>query len=313
MYIRAAREDYRCWLEATRDLSPHTIRAYDADLAAFQRYVGPRASVRALTTDALLAFMHAQRADGLSARSLRRRASGVRGFCRWLVSRGLLDADPWIETTVSVGRSRMLPKIVPSHDLSRLFACLRREADVDRVADDELLRKPHEATTLLAVTLMLATGVRVNEVVSLESRNVDVRARTVRILGKGRRERQVFLTNDWMAELVLAYQRTRVHLGVEHGALLFSRRLTPLTPAAMRSRLHQAAERAGVSTHVTPHMLRHTAATQLIEAGVDIRFIQRLLGHASLSTTEIYTHVSDSALLRVVSDADVLGRSLQVR
>ena len=76
----------------------------------------------------------------------------------------------------------------------------------------------------------------------------------------------------------------------------------------MRSRLAKIAEAAGLSNRVTPHMLRHTAATQLIEAGVDIRYIQRLLGHASLSTTEIYTHVSDSALRRVVSSADVLGR-----
>jgi integrase/recombinase XerD len=81
----------------------------------------------------------------------------------------------------------------------------------------------------------------------------------------------------------------------------------------MRSRLAKAARAAGLDKHVTPHMLRHTAATQLIEAGVDIRYIQRLLGHASLSTTEIYTHVSDRALRRVVSDADVLGRFVQAR
>jgi integrase/recombinase XerD len=81
----------------------------------------------------------------------------------------------------------------------------------------------------------------------------------------------------------------------------------------MRSRLVKAARAAGLSARVTPHMLRHTAATQLIEAGVDIRYIQRLLGHASLSTTEIYTHVSDRALSRVVSKADVLGKVLQLR
>jgi integrase/recombinase XerD len=95
--------------------------------------------------------------------------------------------------------------------------------------------------------------------------------------------------------------------------LLFNRRYGPLTASAMRTRLRKVADEAGVRTRVTPHMLRHTAATQLIEAGVDIRFIQRLLGHASLTTTEIYTHVSDRALMRVVSDADVLGRSIQVR
>jgi site-specific recombinase XerD len=313
MQVGRARTEYRSWLLATRDLSPHTIRAYDADIAAVQRHVGTRASVREITTDALVAFMHTQRTAGLSARSLRRRASGIRGFCRWLLSRGLLDADPWADMTVSAGRSRHLPKVVPAADLSHLIAHLRREADVDDFSGDDALRNPHEATTLLAVTLMLATGVRVNEVVGITCQSIDLRARTVRILGKGRRERQVFLTNGWITAFVRAYLRTRAALDVHHEQLLFSRRRSPLTPAAMRSRLHKASDRAGVMTQVTPHMLRHTAATQLIEAGVDIRFIQRLLGHASLSTTEVYTHVSDRALLRVVSDADVLGRSLQVR
>ena len=127
-------------------------------------------------------------------------------------------------------------------------------------------------------------------------------------MGKGRRERQVFLTNDWITGLTAAYLQTRSALDIPHSKLLFNLHHEPLTTAAMRSRLSKAATAAGLPQHVTPHMLRHTAATQLIEAGVDIRYIQRLLGHASLSTTEIYTHVSDQSLKRVVSDANVLGR-----
>ena len=155
---------------------------------------------------------------------------------------------------------------------------------------------------------MVATGLRVSEVVSIQYQDIDLSGRTVRIVGKGRRERQVFLTNRWIHALTRAYLETRAGLHVAHSNLLFNRRHGPLTAPAMRSRLAKAAGHAGLSARVTPHMLRHSAATQLIEAGVDIRYIQRLLGHASLSTTEIYTHVSDQALRRVVSDADVLGR-----
>jgi integrase/recombinase XerD len=182
-------------------------------------------------------------------------------------------------------------------------------ADVDEAClCPAVLERPHEATTLLAVALMVATGVRVNEVVGIKCHDIDLPGRSMRIVGKGRRERQVFLPNGWMKRLTRAYLNTRAALGVEHTHLLFNRRRDPLTSAAMRSRLGKAAREAGVGAKVTPHMLRHTAATQLIEAGVDIRYIQRLLGHASLSTTEIYTHVSDRALRRVVSDADVVGR-----
>jgi len=165
----------------------------------------------------------------------------------------------------------------------------------------------------VAVALMVATGVRVHEVVTIWPQDLDLQGRGVRIAGKGRRERQVFLPNDWIHDLTRAYLATRMELRVDHAHLLFNRRGGPLTTAAMRSRLAKAAHESGLPKRVTPHMLRHSAATQLIEAGVDIRYIQRLLGHASLSTTEIYTHVSDRALKRVVADADVLGRLLEAR
>jgi integrase/recombinase XerD len=309
MQVRQARKQYVRWLRITRDLSPHTIRAYDADIAAFERHIGMRAFVRQIDRDRLVSFMEDQRAAGLSSRSIRRRAAGLRGFCRWLLSCHLLDADPWVGATVAVGRSRKLPRLVPTHELDRLLVSLRRTACVEREADpDEVLERPHESTTLLAVALMVATGVRVNEVVSIKCHDIDLPGRSLRIVGKGRRERQVFLPNDWLKDMTRAYLKTRTELGVEHPHLLFNSRREPLTAAAMRSRLVKAATDAGLRGRVTPHMLRHTAATQLIEAGVDIRYIQRLLGHASLSTTEIYTHVSDGALRRVVSEADVLGR-----
>lgn len=306
-----ARERYIRWLSATRELSTHTIRAYDSDIAAFERHLGPSALVEQIDTDALLGFVEHQRAAGLASKSIRRRASALRGFCAWLLSGRFLTADPWAGVALSLGRSRNLPRPVATSDLDRLFASLCATAGVDRKGvTDGTLTKPREATTLLAVALMVATGLRVSEVVSVRSGDIDLLGRNLRVMGKGLRERQVFLTNDWIASLASAYLTTRSALGVEHDRLLFNSHRAPLTTAAMRSRLIKAGIDAGLARRVTPHMLRHTAATQLIEAGVDIRYVQRLLGHASLSTTELYTHVSDHALKRMVSGADVLGRSL---
>jgi integrase/recombinase XerC len=311
MQVCQAREQYVRWLLVARDLSPHTIRAYDSDIAAFERHLGNRAFVSQIDLDRLTAFMEEQRAAGLSSTSIRRRASGLRGFCKWLLSCSLLDSDPSVGAIVAVGRSRKLPRVLPTHELDRLFLSLRRAAGFDDAGDsEEVLRLPHESTTLLAVALMVTTGARVNELVSIKCQDIDLPGRRLRITGKGRRERQVFLTNNWITDLTQAYLKTRAALGLEHPRLLFNWQRNPLTAPAMRSRLIKAARDAGLSARVTPHMLRHTAATQLIEAGVDIRYIQRLLGHASLSTTEIYTHVSDQALSRMVSDADVLGRFL---
>src|SRR6202030_977639 len=103
MQVCQAREQYVRWLLVSRDLSPHTIRAYDSDITAFERHLGTRALVDQIDRDRLIAFMEQQRAVGLSSTSIRRRASGLRGFCKWLMSRGLLASDPWVGATVAVG------------------------------------------------------------------------------------------------------------------------------------------------------------------------------------------------------------------
>jgi integrase/recombinase XerD len=211
--------------------------------------------------------------------------------------------------TLPTGRRRTLPRVIPTHELDLLFGYLQRAALLRGDPHPQAVRaRPHQCTTLLAVALMLATGVRVHEVVGIARDDIDLRAQTVRILGKGRRERHVFLPNSWLTALTATYLQVRGELGIVHAQLLFNSCHNPLTTQAMRSRLRTAADAAGLDLRITPHMLRHTAATQLMEAGVDIRYIQRLLGHASLATTELYTHVSDGALKRVVMAADTLAR-----
>lgn len=316
MRIDQARRKYIRWLLTTRELSAHTIRAYDADLANFERYLGADFVVAAIEQGHVISFVAQQKAAHLSPASLKRRVSALRGFCRWVVSQGLLASDPWNGANLALGRSHRLPRTLPAHELNRLMKFLSLAAGLNAGTEPDSQRveeRPHESTTLLVVALMVATGIRVNESVSIRCRDIDLPGRSLRLVGKGRRERQVFLTNDWIASLASAYLEARSSLGLDHPHLFFNLHYDPLSPPAMRSRLAKAARAARLDMHVTPHLLRHTAATQLIEAGVDIRYIQRLLGHASLSTTEIYTHVSDRALRRVVSDADVLGRFVQVR
>lgn len=309
MQMSQARDEYVRWLVVAKDLSPHTVRAYDGDIAALERDLGRRAPVTQLNRQRLVAFFERQCVAGLSASSLRRRASGLRGFFTWLMTSGLLDADPFGGVAIGAPRARRLPRLLRGHELDRLLRSLRQAAAVDGPAEPvQVVARPRDCTTLLAVSLMVVTGARVNEVVSIRCNDVDLGNGSVRILGKGRRERQVFIANDSIANLTAAYVTARGMLNVDHPQLLFNGRYRPLSAAAMRSRLVKAARAAGLRERVTPHMLRHTAATQLVEAGVDIRYIQRLLGHASLSTTEIYTHVSDRALRRVIAEADVLGR-----
>lgn len=311
MKMRDAETQFVRWLRANRDLSPNTVRAYASDLAAFRTHVGARLNVECLAGDALVTFVEAQRADGLSPASIRRRVAALRSFFRWLKEMEILESDPWTQVSLKVRKPRTLPRPVDTADLRRLLDYLVRAARLRGKSMPKLpLPCPHEATTLVAVTLMLATGLRVSEVTGICCIDLDIADSSVRVRGKGSRERTVFLPDRWTQGLVGAYFDTRASLGVTHQHLLFSRTGLPMTPASIRTRLAKAGSDAGLRRRVTPHMLRHSAATHLIESGVDIRYVQRLLGHASLSTTEIYTHVSDVALRRMVTKANVLARCL---
>lgn len=312
MEIARARKSYIRWLRATRDLSPHTTRAYDSDLRAFESHVGARAEVSTLDAETLIGFLESQRLAGLSHASVLRRAASLRGFFRWLKTGGRIASNPWLDVSVPRGRSRRLPRPVQTDNLDRLLRSLETAAGPHRAAV-VALDDAFDANTLLAVALMVGTGVRVKEVVGIRCSDIDLGRRAIRILGKGGRERHVFLSNDWITDRTRRHLRVRASLGVDHARLLFNVRLAPLTEQTLRARLRKAAEKARLTEHVTPHMLRHSAATQLLEAGVDIRFVQRLLGHASLSTTEVYTHVSNHALRSVITEADVLGRVAQQR
>lgn len=312
MDVADARARYLTWIQDTKTLSPHTVRAYRSDILTLERALCPRLSqreseVKQISSDHVVEFVSTQLRQGASPATVIRRCSGLRGFFRWLLDRGLIESDPWSDVRLEIRPSRSLPRAVASHDLRRLLSSLERPGNEARASDRNLPSLAEQAT-LVGTVLLLVTGMRVGELVALRLRDVDTESRTIRVFGKGRRERQVYLPDSRLIELVRLYHRDRTVAELPHDRLLISMIGSPLSTAAMRARLGKAGRDAAVSVHLTPHMLRHSAATQLIEAGVDIRFVQRLLGHASLSTTEIYTHVSDAALRRVVGEADILGR-----
>lgn len=308
--LHQAKDSYVAWLRNVRDLSEHTVRAYRADVTALVVSLGLHTPAADLDATKLRLFFDEERRRSVKSSSLRRRVAGIRSFCSFLSVQGLIAVNPWPTDGPAFRKTRTLPRAIPSHDLARLIDHLRREAAIGKyILQEEPLKKPVVATTLLGTALMLTTGVRIGELVSLRSHDLSLAAGTIRILGKGQRERIVYITDEWLSALTASYLVTRDRLGVGHDHVLFNASLAPLSAASMRARLRAAGRAAGLRQEVTPHMLRHSAATQLIESGVNIRFVQRLLGHASLTTTEIYTHVTDSALQRAVVEAAVLKRS----
>ena len=311
MQLGQAIRSYIHWLEVARAMSEHTLRAYCGDLAALENFLGPATPAGSINSETLVGFIAAQRGLGLTAATIRRRASAIRGFCQWLQGTGAVVDDPWRGVDVRIRQPKRLPRPARDESIKRLLASLCRSAEVSRVSVPVgPFDRPYQANTLVAVTLMLSTGMRVGEAVALRCDDIDLGARSVRVMGKGAQERQVYLSGEWIVGLVQAQLKTRFALGIQHHCLLFNRHGNVLTTASLRTRVGKELSLAGIDEQITPHVLRHTAATQLIDSGVDIRFVQRLLGHASLTTTEQYTRVSDTSLQRVLAQADTLTRAL---
>ena len=311
MDLGQAAHTYLDWLAATRTMSEHTLRAYKGDLVALTHHLGTAFPVEGVSADRLVEFLVVQRERGLAPSTIRRRASATRGFCRWLKRTGAVADDPWRDVDIHIRQPKRLPRPARDDSVRRLLAWLCRSAGVSRAAVPVgPFERPYEANTLVAVALMLSTGLRVGEVTTLRCDHIDLNGKSVRVTGKGARERQVYLSCDWIVGLIQAQLQTRRTLGLRHPRLLFNRSGGTMTTASLRSRIRKETGSADIAEHITPHILRHTAATQLVDCGVDIRFVQRLLGHASLTTTEQYTRVADASLRRAMAQANTLGRSL---
>lgn len=284
--------EYLTYCERERRLDAKTVRAYRCDLRQFMRWLASgsfgRTEVRGYV---------AHMGERLAASSARRKVASIRAYAHHReVECG--EESPFRTLTVSIREPRRLPRTVPVADLRRMLSTSAREAREEGNTAYDSFRA---ARDLAALELLIATGVRVSELCALDVADVDLSGRVLRIWGKGSKERVVQLEcPETLRALRLYLSRRRAWLAGLEGndrlddqePLLVTRFGTRMSDQSARAAVDRAARRAQASRHVTPHMLRHTFATLLLEDDVDIRYIQALLGHSSIKTTEIYTHVA---------------------
>lgn len=292
MNLKEAGEAYLRHCRLERHLSSNTLAAYRQDIAELAGYFGASEAAD-VTAHALVAYAgHLSTVRSLAPATVKRRLACARGLFRWLARRATISSDPFAKTEIRVRIPDRLPRCLSTDEMARLA----RET------------VGASALTRLATLLLFATGMRVGELVAVRIADIDLDRGSIRIVGKGNRQRQVIISSERLACLIRDYIENRHATGRPEDRLFQTPDGRSLRPAAIRVRLHRLARAAGVARTVTPHMLRHTAATELLEAGVDIRFVQRLLGHRSIVTTQIYTHVSDRALKAAICGADMFGR-----
>ena len=287
---------FLAYLEDQKAVSKQTLRAYVSDLAQFRALLvarhgeplpGPE-GIDALTIRGFVASLHKA---GLAKSSIGRKLSAVRSFMKHSVRLGVIDASP-AEGIPTPKQPKRLPKNLT---VDEVFALLDRitGGDVAALRDRALLE------------LLYATGLRVGELAMLDLDDVDHAGGLVRVLGKGNKERIVPFGAKAKASLLAwlsASEPLRLR-GRQDSALFLNLRGTRLTDRSVRRILDRRMREAGIAAHMSPHALRHTFATHMLGAGADLRAIQELLGHASLSTTQRYTHVGIESLMEVYDRA----------
>jgi integrase/recombinase XerC len=289
-------------LAAERGLSAHTVRAYVGDVAALLEHACEAGlpDLAALDVGVIRAWLAAQHGSGAARATLARRAASARTFSVFACSRGWLDSDPGplLGTPKAV---RHLPNVLGREQIAAVLA--EAEPASDAAAD------PREAAVAWRDTAIMemfyATGIRVSELCGLDVDDIDEERRTVRVLGKGSKERVVPVGIPAVGAVRLWRQAGRPLLVTERSgpALYLGARGGRLDPRTARRVVHARIAAAGTVPDSGPHGLRHTAATHLLEGGADLRSVQEILGHASLATTQIYTHVSAERLLSAYRQA----------
>jgi integrase/recombinase XerC len=280
--MRDAVDEFARHLASVRNRSAHTVRAYVADTVSLLDHAARMGhdTPAGLHITVLRSWLARLRTLGAARTSLARRAAAARTFCAWANRRGLAPTDP--------GMLLASPK--PHRDLPMV---LRQEHAADLVTAPGDEAEPVTLRDRVVLELLYATGIRVSELCGLDLGDVDPGRRVARVLGKGAKERTVpyGLPAQRALDRWLRYGRPALAKPGSGDALLLGARGGRIQQAVVRRIVDAAAHAAGLG-HASPHGLRHSAATHLLEGGADLRSVQELLGHASLASTQIYTHVS---------------------
>jgi integrase/recombinase XerD len=285
--LSSAVDAYLDHLRVERALASNSIASYASDLAKLATFAETQGITTTDGIDPVLVtrFLVSLDRAGLGARSATRHLSAVRGFCRFLARERLIVVDPTADiATPRLGRR--LPAVLTFDEVVRLL-------------DAPDLTKPRGRRDRAMLSLMYAAGLRVSELCSLRAADLDLRRGVVSVLGKGSKRRLVPVGEVALHDIDLFAKDPRpIPKGRATGALFLSSWGRPLTRQAFWKLVVRYARKVGITKPISPHKLRHSFATHLLERGADLRSVQALLGHANIVTTEVYTHLSPDHLRR---------------
>ena len=291
-----------------RGVGHHTLRAYAQHLRTFARFTETHHLSDPLSKDDILAYhRHLRDALGAKPATIERRLVTLKSYFAWRENRNSALPSPFADVRISVRIPRRLPRPI---DRDTLRAVLQAGdgpiAPPSKPGEHDATPASEIAVTILIIKLLIVTGLRISELTNVKVRDVSHEGSQILVRDKGNKERIVFVPNHELQEEFRRHCEVRYNEGSLAAPLFLNTEGRRLRSATFRKRLRALSRRLGIEPHLTPHRFRHSAATLLIEEGIDIRMIQALLGHASLRTTEIYVRVSNHALRSALERVNVL-------
>lgn len=306
MQLKNACADFLNGYFSTHERSVKTKTAYHADLAQFQAFTD-EINLTDLDGTLIERFAADLRHRRYSPASIRRKIVVLKVFCSYWVRRGLLTQSPFWRVKLSLGRIEQLPRSLTEREMRSLLA---RSAQCHSEGGENLgrtagtkesgLRRYRAIRNLALIDILFATGMRVGEASALSIGDFFESEGMFKIKGKGGRDRVAFAVDEKSLQIQKEHLYARKQIETESGALFLNSSRGRLSTQGISNVVAQLRRSAGIERHVTPHMLRHTVATLLLQNGVDIRVVQEFLGHASIATTQRYTHVSKEHLIAVL-------------
>jgi integrase/recombinase XerD len=288
---RSAIKGFRAYLKLEKGLSENSVEAYTRDIDKLEQY----AAERNLTPDAvalsdLRQFITWVNELGMLASSQARVLSGVKSFYKYLLIEDIIKSDP-AELLEAPKKQRKLPTVLSYQDIEKLLAAID-------------LSKPEGPRNKAIIEVLYSCGLRVSELTELKLSNLYLDIEFIKVFGKGSKERLVPIGGEAIKALTLWIEQVRVHTPIKKGEedlVFLNRRGSRLSRVYVFMLIKQLAEMAGVKKVISPHTLRHSFATHLVEGGADLRAVQEMLGHESITTTEIYTHLDREYLKEVIT------------
>lgn len=277
---------YLDYCRQQKKLSDKTMKAYSTDLQQYFEFV--KCFEEPLGRESLSAYIiHLH--NHFSPSSVRRKIAAVHAFSRYLLMEEYLPVDPFSKIRRTFRAPVLLPRTIPRFQLQSLFSYLYKLKESCAPATEEYRICLRD---IAVIELLFASGMRVSELCALQSKDVDLLDGAIRIMGKGSRERAVQIGNVDVLNILYQYQNAFQSEIVLAKRFFVNRRGRGLSDQSVRNLIAKAERASGCQLHMTPHMFRHSFATMLLDQDVDIRYIQQILGHSTIVTTQIYTHVS---------------------